>query len=95
MHFRKVTGEERDRLLGSRKPTGQDLTPYLEALRSLANGDVVAVETTSAATRAEKVRFGRAVSQLGKRLTWLPPINPQEIVFQIGPAPTKRNQQAG
>jgi hypothetical protein len=47
---------ERDRLLGGRPSAGTDLTPYLEALGSLDDGDVVAV----AERRREPRRCGSA-----------------------------------
>jgi len=95
MQYRKVTGEERERLLRSRRPAGANLTLYLDALRGLKDGDVVAVEVDSATTRGEKMRkrLGRAASQLGKCLTWLTPSTPQEIAFQLGaPKPSLKKR---
>ena len=95
MQFRKVTGEERERLLAGRKAQGADLTPYLDVLEDLEDGDVVAVTVGSATTRGTKIKFGRAASQLGKGLTWLRPSNPAEIAFQIGAPKAKQERTAG
>jgi hypothetical protein len=83
MKFRKVSGDERDRLLGSRKPSGFNYGPYFEVLDNAGDGDVVAVEVTSGSERGEKIRFSRAARQRGKSLNWLTSSNQNEIAFQV------------
>lgn len=83
MKFRTVSGDERDRLLGSRKPSGFNYGPYLEVLDNTSDGDVVAVEVISGGERGEKIRFSRAARQRGKSLNWLTSNNANEIAFQI------------
>jgi hypothetical protein len=91
LQYRKVTGEERDRLLGSRKPAGFNYHAYNEVLSGLADGDVVAVSVEDAnAQRGEKIRFSRAARHMGKSLTWLGGTNENEIAFQVGPQKQKR-----
>lgn len=94
MQFRKVTGEERERLLGSRKPSGFNYHAYNEVLSGLQDGDVVAVGVDDAsAQRGEKIRFSRAARQMGKSLTWLSGTNDNEIAFQMGPQKQKRQRE--
>ena len=83
MKFRMVSGDERDRLLGSRKPSGFNYGPYLDVLDNANDGDVVAVEVTEGNERGEKIRFSRAARQRGKSLNWLTSPNQNEIAFQI------------
>ena len=83
MKFRKVSGDERDRLLGSRKPSGFNYGPYLDVLDNASDGDVVAVEVAAGSERGEKIRFSRAARQRGKSLNWLTSNNANEIAFQI------------
>jgi hypothetical protein len=88
--FRKITGDEREQLLGSRKPSGFNYNPYLEVLDSAQDGEVVAVEVGKNQERGEKIRFSRAARIRGKSLNWLSSANANEIAFQIGPAKTAR-----
>jgi len=90
--FRKVTGEERDRLLGSKKSSGFNYQPYLEVIDSASDGEVVAVEIDGRYERGEKIRFSRAARQRGKSLTWLSASEQDEIVFQLGPAKAPRSR---
>ena len=83
MKYRKITGEERDRLLGSRKSSGFNNQPYLDVLESASDGDVVAVEVPSGSERGEKIRFSRVARARGKSLNWLNSPNENEIAFQI------------
>ena len=93
MQYRKVTGEERERLLGSRKPSGFNYHAYNEVLSGMADGDVVAVTVEDAnAQRGEKIRFARAARQMGKSLTWLNGAS-DEIAFQVGPQKQKRQRE--
>jgi hypothetical protein len=94
LKYRKIEGEERDRLLRSRKTTGFNYDAYLDVLNGANDGDVVAVELSDAdGQRGEKIRFSRAARQRGKSLTWLPSQNPNEIVFQVGPLKNKRPRE--
>lgn len=93
MKFRTVSGEERDRLLGSRKPSGFNYGPYLDVLDNANDGDVVAVEVDKGGERGEKIRFSRAARQRGKSLNWLTSNDPNEIAFQI--AGTKAQRPRG
>jgi hypothetical protein len=90
MKARKITGEERDQLLGSRKPSGFNYQPYLDVLEDTSDGDVVAVEVPNGSERGEKIRFSRAARLHGKSLNWLKASNPNEIAFQIVPGKTAR-----
>ena len=90
MKFRTVSGDERDRLLGSRKPSGFNYGPYLDVLDSAGDGDVVAVEVGRGSERGEKIRFSRAARQRGKSLNWLTSANANEIAFQIAPSKPQR-----
>jgi hypothetical protein len=92
MKYRKITGEERDRLLGSRKPSGFNYQPYLDVLENAGDGDVVAVEVAGGSERGEKIRFSRAARSRGKSLNWLNPSNPNEIAFQIGQLKPQRSR---
>lgn len=83
MKFRTVSGDERDRLLRSRKPSGFNYGPYFDVLDNASDGDVVAVEVPSSGDRGEKIRFSRAARQRGKSLNWLTSDSPNEIAFQI------------
>lgn len=83
MKYRTVSGDERDRLLGSRKPSGFNYGPYLDVLDNASDGDVVAVEVDSGGERGEKIRFSRAARQRGKSLNWLTSSNSNEIAFQV------------
>ena len=93
MKYRKVSGDERDKLLGSRKPSGFNYGPYFEVLDNASDGDVVAVEVASGGERGEKIRFSRAARQRGKSLNWLTSNNANEIAFQI--AGTKPQRPRG
>lgn len=96
MKFRTVSGDERDRLLGSRKPSGFNYGPYLEVLDNASDGDVVAVEIAVGGQRGEKIRFSRAARQRGKSLSWLTPLNTNEIAFQIaGTKPQRPRTRKG
>lgn len=90
MKYRKITGDEREQLLGSRKPSGFNYQPYLDVLEGVADGDVVAVEVMGGSERGEKIRFSRAARQRGKSLNWLSPANSNEIAFQLGQAKPQR-----
>jgi hypothetical protein len=90
--FRKVTGEEREQLLKSRKPSGFNYGPYLEVLESASDGDVVAVELAGGGERGEKIRFSRAARLRGKSLNWLTSSNTGEIAFQVAPAKAQRSR---
>ncbi len=92
MKYRKVTGEERERLLGSKKSTGFNYQPYLEVIDSANDGEVVAVEIDTRYERGEKIRFSRAARLRGKSLTWLTPAEDDEVVFQLGPAKAPRSR---
>jgi hypothetical protein len=92
MKYRKITGEERDRLLGSRKPSGFNYQPYLDVLENATDGEVVAVEVTGGSERGEKIRFSRAARTRGKSLNWLNPSRPNEIAFQIGQLKPQRSR---
>jgi hypothetical protein len=98
MKFRTITGDEREQLLGSRKPSGFNYQPYLEVLDSAHDGDVVAVEVESGGERGEKIRFSRAARQREKSLNWLKSSRPNEIAFQITsskpPRQRRRSQPA-
>ena len=89
MQFRKVTGEERNRLLGSKTSSGFDYTPYLDIISNLDDGDVAAVEIDGS-ERGEKIRFSRAARLQGRALHWLRNPSENEIAFQI----TEQRQQA-
>jgi hypothetical protein len=94
LKFRKVEGDERERLLMSRKATGFNYQSYLDVLSGMNDGDVGAVEVTDAdGQRGEKIRFSRAARQLNKSLNWLSGENPKEIVFQVGPMKNKRPRE--
>lgn len=93
MKFRTVSGDERDTLLESRKPSGFNYGPYLEVLDSATDGDVVAVEVGDGGERGEKIRFSRAARQRGKSLNWLTSNKENEIAFQI--AGTKPQRPRG
>jgi hypothetical protein len=88
--YRKIEGEERERLLSSRKPSGFNYAPYLEVLDSASDGDVVAVEVAPGTERGEKIRFSRAARTRGKSLTWLNSTQENEIAFQVGQAKPQR-----
>jgi len=90
MKFRKITGDEREQLLGSRKPSGFNYNPYLEVLDSAEDSEVIAVEVPKNQERGEKIRFSRAARMRGKSLNWLNAANENEIAFQMGPAKTQR-----
>lgn len=90
MQFRTITGEERDQLLSSRKPSGFNYNAYLEVLDSVQDSEVVAVDVPKNQERGEKIRFSRAARIRGKSLNWLSSSNANEIAFQIGPAKTLR-----
>jgi hypothetical protein len=92
MKFRKVTGQERDELLSSRKPSGFNYQPYLDVLDGAGDGEVIAVEVAQGSERGEKIRFSRAARLRDKSLNWLSPTNANEIVFQIGPAKAQRSR---
>ena len=92
MKFRKITGDEREQLLGSRKPSGFNYQPYLEVLDSASDGDVVAVEVPSGGERGEKIRFSRAAKQREKSLNWLKAKNENEIAFQVTPSRPQRQR---
>ena len=92
MKFRKVTGEERDRLLGSKKSSGFNYEPYFEVIDSAEDGELVAVEIDKRYERGEKIRFSRAARLRGKSLTWLTPSEDDEVVFQLGPAKSPRSR---
>jgi hypothetical protein len=92
MKFRKVTGNERDELLSSRKPSGFNYQPYLDVLEGASDGDVIAVEVAKGNERGEKIRFSRAARLRDKSLNWLAANNADEIVFQIGPAKAQRSR---
>ncbi|HAX26121.1 MAG TPA: hypothetical protein PK593_07110 [Thermomicrobiales bacterium] len=92
MKWRKVTGEERDQLLASKKPSGFDYQPYLEVIDSASDGEVVAVEIDARYERGEKIRFSRAARLRGKSLSWLAPSEEDEVVFQLGPAKAPRSR---
>ena len=79
---RKLTGDELDSVLGSKKPSGLNYEPYLEVLDQYGEGDVVAVEVNGS-NRGEKIRFSRAAKIRGKSLNWLVPGSANEIVFEI------------
>ena len=94
MKFRKVEGDERERVLMSRKATGFNYQSYHEVLSGANDGDVIAVEIADAeGQRGEKIRFSRAARQLNKSLNWLAGQNPKEIVFQVGPMKQKRPRE--
>jgi hypothetical protein len=94
VQYRKVMGEERDRLLRSRKPAGFNYHAYNEVLSGLSDGDVVAITIDDAnAQRGEKIRFARAARQVGKSLTWLGGTESDEIAFQVGPQKQKRTRE--
>jgi hypothetical protein len=82
MKSRKLSGDELDSALGSRKPSGLDYSPYLEVLDQYNEGDVVAVEVNGS-DRGEKIRFSRAAKIRNKSLLWLLPSSANEIVFEI------------
>ena len=90
MKYRTVSGDERDRLLSSRKPSGFNYGPYLEVLDNAGDGDVVAVEVSGGGERGEKIRFSRAARQRGKSLNWLTSNNKNEIAFQIAASKPQR-----
>ena len=92
MKFRKITGEERDHLLGSRKPSGFNYGPYLEVIDSATDGDVVAVDIEKGTERGEKIRFSRAARLRGKSLNWLSTTNSGEIAFQLAPLKSQRSR---
>lgn len=92
MKFRKITGEERDQLLGSRKPSGFNYGPYLEVIDSAGDGDVVAVDIEKGTERGEKIRFSRAARLRGKSLNWLATTNSGEITFQLAPLKSQRSR---
>lgn len=92
MKFRTVVGEERDRVLSSKKPSGFDYQPYFEVIDSAADGEVVAVEIDKRYERGEKIRFSRAARLRGRSLSWLTPTEDDEVVFQAGPAKAPRNR---
>lgn len=92
MKFRKITGEERDRLLRSRKPSGFNYQPYLDVLDNAGDGEVVAVEVTGGSERGEKIRFSRAARSRNRSLNWLNSQTPGEIVFQIGQLKPQRSR---
>ncbi len=92
MKYRKVTGEERDRLLESKKSSGFDYQPYFEVIDSATDGEVVAVEIDKRYERGEKIRFSRAARLRGKSLIWLAPSEDDEVVFQLGPAKAPRSR---
>src|SRR5688500_455255 len=92
MKYRKITGEERDQLLGSRQPSGFNYQPYLDVLDSATDGEVVAVEVSSGTERGEKIRFSRAARTRGKSLNWLNSQNANEIAFQIGQLKPQRSR---
>jgi hypothetical protein len=94
LKFRKVEGDERERVLMSRKATGFNYQSYHEVLSGAHDGDVIAVEIADAeGQRGEKIRFSRAARQLNKSLNWLAGQNPKEIVFQVGPMKQKRPRE--
>ena len=94
MKYRKVEGEERDRLLRSRRVAGFNYHQYTEVLSGLNDGDVVAVELDDPrGHRGEKIRFSRAARLQNKSLNWLSSDNPAEIVFHVGPMKTKRTRE--
>ena len=94
LKFRKVEGDERERVLMSRKATGFNYQSYHEVLSGANDGDVIAVEIADAeGQRGEKIRFSRAARQLNKSLNWLAGQNPKEIVFQVGPMKQKRPRE--
>jgi hypothetical protein len=92
MKYRKVTGDEREKLLRSRKPAAADLSAYREVLDQLTDGDVVAIGVDDGQERREKVRFGRAAAARGKSLRWLNSPTQGEIVFAVGPARQKASR---
>lgn len=92
MKFRKVTGDERNQLLTSKKPSGFNYQPYLDVLESAADGDVIAVEVNKGGERGEKIRFSRAARLREKSLNWLVSTTENEITFQIGPAKPQRSR---
>jgi hypothetical protein len=89
---RKIEGDELNRVLGSKKPSGFDYGPYHEVLDQYADGDVIAVPVPKAQERGEKIRFARAARLRSRSLTWLQRPNDQEIAFQIGPLRTQRQR---
>ncbi len=94
MKFRKVDGDERERLLMSRKATGFNYQAYHDVLSGADDGEVIAVEIADAERqRGEKIRFSRAARQLNKSLHWLAGQNAKEIVFQVGPMKNKRPRE--
>lgn len=92
MKFRKITGDEKDQLLTSRKPSGFNYQPYFDVLDTGSDGDVIAVEVGQGSERGEKIRFSRAARLRDKSLNWLTSPNENEITFQIGPAKPQRSR---
>lgn len=90
MEWRKVEGEERDKVLGNRKPSGFNYQQYLDVLDNATDGELIAVKVAKGQERGEKIRFSRAASQRGKSLTWYTTTNANEITFQVGPRKTQR-----
>ncbi len=90
LKYRKITGEEREELLGSRKPTGFNYQPYLDVLDNTTDGEVVAVDIGDSGERGEKIRFSRAARLRGKSLNWLKSSNSNEIAFQVTSARAQR-----
>lgn len=93
MKYRTITGDERERILGSRKPSGFNYGPYLDVLDSAKDGDVVAVEVQGGSERGEKIRFSRAARQRDKSLNWLKSANANEIAFQISSSKPPRQRR--
>lgn len=92
MKFRKITGDEKSRLLTSRKPSGFNYQPYFDVLDTAEIGDVIAVEVDHGSERGEKIRFSRAARLRDRSLNWLMPSNDAEITFQVGPAKPQRSR---
>jgi hypothetical protein len=90
--FRKITGDEKDKLLTSRKPSGFNYQPYFDVLDTGDVGEVIAVEVGQGSERGEKIRFSRAARLRDKSLTWLSSSNKNEITFQIGPPKPQRSR---
>ena len=100
MQYRIVQGEERERLLESRSSGRIALSPYLDVLEGVGDGEVVAVEVEDASSRGEKIRFSRAATRLNKSVYWLKSDTPNELVFEVRandqrPRRRRRSEQSG